>query len=358
MADDLIISFSLLGSPKYRSLSEPYRSRLMDVFMIQKSSDGEAYPDDYVAASLGISAEEAATTKAAFVERGFCDSEWRPINGGPGHRTGNAARQKRHRERLKREREEAQSVTRNACPVTPRNAPVTQAVTPRNAPVTPPPIPPPNKSLTLKSNIQTDTHTSSARVCDDPVTEGVTDEGPNPPSSDSGDGAIRSACSFEEIRRLQDLVGAHFDPLCLSDVWGRHVRTWAVDYPADWIEAVLPIVAAKASGDKFLSEGWGRAILRRWTLAGGPPDEQRARQGHQDAAGGDAGGEPGRSDARGYRAAPATSQRPKTEHQENMARYAAMAWGGEEKHHGDGGERVGDPTHGPAREPAQFGRRA
>uniref|UniRef100_UPI0013EC22B3 hypothetical protein n=1 Tax=Paludisphaera soli TaxID=2712865 RepID=UPI0013EC22B3 len=75
----------------------------------------------------------------------------------------------------------------------------------------------------------------------------------------------------DELDRLVALVGFHFDPLGVPYSWSRHVRTWSLTYPAWWIEAVLPICAAKAAEDRFTGEGFGGAILKRWARSGGPP---------------------------------------------------------------------------------------
>lgn len=265
---------AVVMDPRIQSMPEPYRWRLFVLWCYLDK--GMKLRDADLAPALGISGEELADTKAAIVERGWFDEGWSMLEPPPAPpppsdqpKASGAERQRKYRERLKGRRngevgegrDVTRDVTRVTAPIVTRD--VTQNVT-SYAPVTrvtPPPQTPPNKSLTLESLVQTDTHTSSSGVCVTGVTHG--------PDHDRKKSA--PACTEEEVADLMELVSLHFDPLCLSDVWGRHVWAWSVTYPADWIARAIPLIARKAATDKYLGEPWGHAILEKWALAGGPP---------------------------------------------------------------------------------------
>lgn len=79
-----------------------------------------------------------------------------------------------------------------------------------------------------------------------------------------------SACTPEEIARLEATAIDAFSHLGHGDVWVRRIRDYAKTWRADWIELVIPIIVSKLDKSPTTGDSYGRTILQNWTTEGGP----------------------------------------------------------------------------------------
>lgn len=112
------------------------------------------------------------------------------------------------------------------------------------------------------------------------------------------------ASTPEQTAEVVELSTAVFAPLG-ADTWVSRCQGYCALWPADWVKALVPLVAEKLRNDPFTGDAYGRKTLQAWTRQGGPPADLLL-------AGRDAPlGPP-----------PPPRQRPRTEYQKQIARFS------------------------------------